>query len=233
MANEVAFAWDTGGSVKGKVWQDDGSYRLSDITMTETQTGLYLGDCATIATGDFAVILDRTTSDVLGAEQYEGATGAVAGVIDQIYSDTTAIASDHVLEVAVDSAISDEIDKIYSDTATINSDHVLEVAVDASISGLLTQVYSDTTIALSDLKVTDAAVGNIYSDTTIALSDLLVIGDAIDSVYSDTTISTSDLATIKGKVGSIYSDTTILVSDTAVITDLVRLKVHEFHLGNI
>lgn len=205
MANEVAFVWETGQSVKGKAWQADGSYRLSDITLTETQTGLYLGNCATLQPTDYVVVMKRTTSDVLGGgrEDYD---------VEKVVSD-----------IAFADAV---IDQIYSDTTILISD--LKV-----VDGVADNAYSDTTILVSDLKVVDAVADKTYSDTTIALSDLKVVAADIDSVYSDTTISTSDLETVKGKTGAIYSDTTLLVSDTAVITDLVRLKVHEFHLGNI
>lgn len=215
----VNFGWETGDSIKAKAFQEDGSYRESDITLTETPAGkgLYIGaSTSDLMPGDNVLIYDNTTSDVYGHGEYDDRVERVL--------------SDLVLTDAV-------VDNIYSDTAVIVSDT-------AVVGAAVANVYSDTTIIVSDGIVIDAVADNIYSDTAVLdtvvdtiASDLIVADTVIDNIYSDTTILVSDTAVAATVIGDIYSDTTILVSDLIIVDAIVdailenvRTTEHEFNL---
>jgi hypothetical protein len=211
MANEIPFGWETGASLKAKVWQSDGSYRLSDITLTETQTGLYLGDCGTIIPGDNVIVMDTSTSDVKGHGVYDYRNS-------KTISDTEAIISDIVVADAV-------VDNIYSDTTLI--------------ANTTSDIYSDTATIISDMAVADAIIDNIYSDTTHIANVVSDIYSDTATAISDIAIADSGLTAVLSNLSDIfllddiYSDTTSINSELAIVLEEVRKTVHEFNLGEL
>lgn len=70
MANEIAIPWLIGATIIANVFKPDGTERELNISLTENPIGgLYLGDCATIETGD--IILVYENGMVLGSAEYE------------------------------------------------------------------------------------------------------------------------------------------------------------------
>ena len=173
---------------------DNGYYRID------------LPDAACAAGANDCVVLGSVTDMVV-----IGAIIQLNGAVNDIYSDTTIIASDLLV-------LSNEVSDIYSDTTVIASDIVI-VASD------LLQVYSDTTI--------------IYSDTSIIYSDTTAIHSDTTAVHSDTTAINTQTTTIASDLVQVYSDTTIVVSDTTAIntqtttiaSDLVQVYSDTTALG--
>ena len=205
---------------------DNGYYRID------------LPDAACAAGANDCVVLGSVTDMVV-----IGAIIQLNGAVNDIYSDTTIIASDLLV-------LSNEVSDIYSDTTVIASDIVI-VASD------LLQVYSDTTIIYSDTSIiySDTTAINtqtttiasdlvqVYSDTTIVVSDTTAINTQTTTiasdlvqVYSDTTALGTQATTIASDLVQVYSDTTIVTSDTAVIETAiasVASVVTDMNLGII
>lgn len=156
----VNFGAAIGKTLKAKAYQEDGTYRESDITLSDmTGKGLYLGASSSDLTpGDDVLIYDVATSDIgpIGFGEYDYNTNKV--ISDIVVADVV-------------------IDKIYSDTTIIASDLIVADAI-------ADKIYSDTTILVSDTIFVDTLIDNVYSDTTIIASDVQVAISDLDLIYT-------------------------------------------------
>ena len=115
MANELTFGYLTGKTLLAFVYQADGTERdfgssNNGIAMTEVAgaglyDGFYLGDCATIAAGDFVIITD--TGVTVGQGQYKPEVSA---------TDITSDIAD--VQTAVD-AVQVSVDAVQTDVTTL------------------------------------------------------------------------------------------------------------------
>ncbi len=75
MANEIKVIARKGQSLAVDVFQPDGAEREFGVGVIETARGrFYLGDCATIQSGDIEVIYNTVTGRLEGGVEYMGKT---------------------------------------------------------------------------------------------------------------------------------------------------------------
>ncbi len=74
MANEIKVIARTGQTLTVDVFQPDGTEREFGVSVTEAAQGrFYLGDCATIQSGDTMVVIDDNDR-LVGGGEYMGKT---------------------------------------------------------------------------------------------------------------------------------------------------------------
>jgi len=170
----INFGWAIGKTLEAKAYQEDGSYRESDIALSDmTGKGLYLGaSTSDLTPSDDVLVYDIATSDVgpVGFGEYD--------------YNINKVVSDLVVADAV-------IDDIYSDTAIIISNIQTAISDLIVVDAIVDDIYSDTSIAVSDIKVVmshlivaDTVIDDIYSDTSVAVSDIQTAISDLDLIYT-------------------------------------------------